>query len=232
MNYKNKEKYKLYALISLLITFLFIPFVSYDFLYFLKINNVIKVIISLLFLVISIFFAYKFFSTSFDCINSEEIVLKQKDLKTLNKNISNKYNKVFFEQKENYSITYYEDKEQKKSLLFVFNAKEINKDVVNAIEEKISAYRNKYSKKVLYQYKKYKMKVICFAENLTAYSEFLEASILIRNERGVACSIVIPLLISPQNNKLYISKFYIDSRYLKDYFLSQKELLIDELFSD
>lgn len=61
MNYKNKEKYKLYALISLLITFPFIPFVSYDFLYFFKTNDVIKVIISLLFLVISIFFAYKFF---------------------------------------------------------------------------------------------------------------------------------------------------------------------------
>lgn len=114
--------------------------------------------------------------------------------------------------------------------MLVFNAKEIDKNVVNAIEEQIDLYKNKYNKKVLFQYNKYKMIVICFVENANAYSEFLESSILIKNERGVACSIVIPLLISTQNNKLYVSKFYIDSKYLKDYFLSQKKLLIEELF--
>ncbi len=231
MNYSKKEKYKLYALISLLISIFFIPFISYDFLYFLKINEVIKVIISLLFLAISIIFFYKFFSISFDCIQSEEITLKTQDLKTLQKKIYNKYNKLSIEQEEHYTISYYEAKEQKKSILFVFNTKEINKDVVDAIEEKISSYKNKYNKKILYQHKKYKMKVLCFVEHLTSFSEFLESSIIIKNERGVACSIVIPLLISTQNNKLYVSKFYINSKYLRDYFLSQKEMLIKELFS-
>lgn len=137
MNYSKKEKYKLYALISLLISILFIPFVSYDFLNFLKIDDVLKIIISILFLVLSIILLYKFLSIPLDCIQAEEIDLKSKDIKILENNISKKYNAISFEQKENYIVSYYEEKIQKKSILFVFKVKEINDDVVNAIEKKL-----------------------------------------------------------------------------------------------
>lgn len=229
MNKKNKRY--LYEIIIYIFIICFIMILNADF-FFIKINTFFKITLIIITCIGIVVYCRKITNLGYDLVNGKEIPF---DIKNFYKKLKNVFYKTSEEIYEEYMISLYSEKKQNNKrkneiILIKNNNQECKNEQINIYKIIDKYFLEKKKANFFSTLKKSQVYVIFVSKNYNNYNclnTFSKAKFsLILNGHPIH-SMIIPVFISEEKCKAYITGFKYIEEYEKKYYESQKAKFIN-----
>lgn len=223
-NSKKRELYFILLLLSFSGECFFL--IGVDF-YFIEINFLLRIILCVIFFILSLIVNNLINKLGKEQLTGEEIDCNTKKVKLF---IKNNYELVSSNENNYFSKFIYKGiMHPKKSALIVIKTNKIGYKVKQEIYDIIDWYKSTYLKKrIPFIGKNYELKIICFCDDYSINSvSYIFSKVYLTRSRGCYDGIAIPIFASTSKEKMYISGFKYIRKYDIDYYSLEKKKLVE-----